>query len=198
MFNKEVSENGVRVHFYYRLAWVIRTQFVFSGYETTCELVCHTLRLLSWFSLFGQVRRFQDMWLRYAPFSIHIFCVWGPAPIQDHRSGCYLARETTCSLVTSLGRNTSSSSSRNQQLCFGCSWVIVVDWFFPLVLVVDCSDLEVGHLEWSVGPPRYGRNRGTAVVRWPCRWFLQNCSPLFLGVGLVLASGVKCLSDWLN
>ena len=34
MFNKEVSENGVRVHFYYRLAWAIRIQFVLSGYET--------------------------------------------------------------------------------------------------------------------------------------------------------------------
>ena len=34
MFNKQGSENDVRVHFYYRLAWAIRIQFVFSGYET--------------------------------------------------------------------------------------------------------------------------------------------------------------------
>lgn len=34
MSNKEVSENGVSVHFYYRLAWATRIQFVFSRYET--------------------------------------------------------------------------------------------------------------------------------------------------------------------
>ena len=34
MFNKEVSENSVSVHFYYRLAWAIRIQFVFCRYET--------------------------------------------------------------------------------------------------------------------------------------------------------------------
>ena len=34
MFNKEVSENGISVHFYCRLAWAIRIQFVFGHYET--------------------------------------------------------------------------------------------------------------------------------------------------------------------
>ena len=105
-------------------------------------------------------------------------------------------------LVTGVWWSTSSNPSRNQWLCFVCFWVIVTDWFFPLVLavVVDCSSLEEGHLEWSVGPPRYPRNEPgysghllTIKVTSD-----KKCSPLFPGVGLVLASGFKYLSDWLT
>ena len=61
-------------------------------------------------------------------------------------------------------------------------------------MAVDCSGLERGRLEWWGFPDIVGTGVQRSSVDHVAD-FGQKCSPLFLGVGLVLASGVKCLSD---